>query len=279
MGMHYEMVFTCFLKDDTPESVLDVLRWHTGMLADEPASVGSDEYPSPLLTPNPAGSAHLAGGEFAHLIQQRRGARDAWGLFVRVLWPDDILEELVSILELLAPHVDEPGYGGYFRAETDAWPYHDLALYGSLCSLSFGSFQIGRLLECYRPDRRIRPGPPRFAHATSSLAFLIRLRRPPRIHAYGHRPGRCPRPGLSRPGAGIDQARHQHRVMHGVPYSPYRRGQSRHISATNPSTRAVPRRARILSAVSRFNVCAPDFGIFVSGSVHTCLHEMGRTRG
>ncbi|MEU3828941.1 hypothetical protein AB0F36_27000 [Streptomyces sp. NPDC029080] len=28
--------------------------------------------------------------------------------------------ELVVMLELLAPHVEEPGFGGYFREEHDA---------------------------------------------------------------------------------------------------------------------------------------------------------------
>ncbi|MFE3637594.1 hypothetical protein [Streptomyces sp. NPDC059168] len=122
MSMRYEMVFTCFLKDDTPESVLDALRWHMGLRADRPESVGGVEYSHPLLTPNSDSNTNLAGGEVARLVHQARGSRDAWGLFVRVLWPDDILEELVSVLDLLAPHVDEPGYGGYFREEADAWP-------------------------------------------------------------------------------------------------------------------------------------------------------------
>ncbi|MFE4698928.1 hypothetical protein ACFRIC_17850 [Streptomyces sp. NPDC056738] len=122
MSIRYEMVFTCFLRDDTPESVLDALRWYMGLRADRPEPVGNDEYPHPLLTPNSDSSTHLAGGELAHLVHQSRGSRDVWGLFVRVLWPDAILEEAVAILELLAPHVDEPGYGGYFREEADAWP-------------------------------------------------------------------------------------------------------------------------------------------------------------
>ncbi|NYV74589.1 hypothetical protein [Streptomyces sp. UH6] len=122
MSLRYEMVLTCFLKDDTPESVLDALRWHMGLRADRPGSFGPDGCPHPLLTPTSDSDTRLAGGEFARLTHQSRGSHDVWGLFVRVLWPDDILEESVTILELLAPHVDEPGYGGYFREEADAWP-------------------------------------------------------------------------------------------------------------------------------------------------------------
>lgn len=121
VNIRYEMVFTCFLKDDAPQSVLDTLRWHMGLLTDRPAAVGADEYPHPLLTPNPDTDRPLPGGEFARLERQSRGGHDAWGLFVRVLRPD-LLDDVVSLLELLAPHVDEPDYAGYFRAEADPWP-------------------------------------------------------------------------------------------------------------------------------------------------------------
>jgi hypothetical protein len=46
----------------------------------------------------------------------------AWGLFSRNYWLDDEMGELVTILDLLAPHIEEPGYGGYFREEYDAEP-------------------------------------------------------------------------------------------------------------------------------------------------------------
>ncbi|MFD5417556.1 hypothetical protein ACFWJT_05955 [Streptomyces sp. NPDC127069] len=122
MSMRYEMVFTCFLRGDTPESVLNTLRWHMSLRADRPGTVSADEHPFPLLTPNSNSETHLAGGELSRLVPQSRGSRDVWGLFVRISWPEEILEESVSILELLAPHVDEPGYGGYFRPEAGAWP-------------------------------------------------------------------------------------------------------------------------------------------------------------
>ncbi|MFE0701068.1 hypothetical protein [Streptomyces sp. NPDC058872] len=41
----------------------------------------------------------------------------ARGLFSRNHWLDDEMGELVTILDLLAPHIEEPGYGGYFREE------------------------------------------------------------------------------------------------------------------------------------------------------------------
>ncbi|MGW2825910.1 hypothetical protein ACWC24_33625 [Streptomyces sp. NPDC001443] len=157
MSMRYEMVFTCFLKDDTPESVLDSLRWHMGLRADPPGSVGTDAYPHPLLTPKSGSDTHLAGGELARLVHQSRGSRDVWGLFVRVLWPDDILEEAVSILELLAPHVDEPGYGGYFHAEADAWP--------SVYMFREGTYDVTGPMSDFRQDGDAGAGgrrPPEF---------------------------------------------------------------------------------------------------------------------
>ena len=33
MSYHYEVVFGCFLREDTPETVLDTLRWHMGETA------------------------------------------------------------------------------------------------------------------------------------------------------------------------------------------------------------------------------------------------------
>ena len=79
MSVHYEMVFTCFLKDNTPESVLtpSAGTWTSR------AAVGTDECPYPLLTPNADSNTHLAGGELARLVHQSRGSRNAWGLFVR----------------------------------------------------------------------------------------------------------------------------------------------------------------------------------------------------
>ncbi|GAA1090846.1 hypothetical protein [Kitasatospora arboriphila] len=130
MSLRFEMVFSCFLRDDTPEPVLDILRWHMGLCTDRdrtPAGEAgeADEHPHPLLTPGSDDHTYLAGGEFARMLRQSRGSRHARGLFVLVVWLDDLddmLEGLAPILELLAPHVDEPGYGGYFREEFDVMP-------------------------------------------------------------------------------------------------------------------------------------------------------------
>ena len=79
----------------------------------------------PLLDPDP--DSCLPGGDVASLQRQLRGhaaGRDihAWGLFARNYWLDDEIGELSTILELLAPHVEDTGHGGYFREEYEAQP-------------------------------------------------------------------------------------------------------------------------------------------------------------
>ena len=125
MSLHFEVVFTCFLRDDTPETVLEALRWHLGLVAERPAGLDADDHTSPVLTPDPDG--RLPGGDVASLQRQSRGFTAghelfAWGLLSRNYWLDDEMGELVTILDLLAPHIEEPGYGGYFREEYDAEP-------------------------------------------------------------------------------------------------------------------------------------------------------------
>ncbi|MFD7408409.1 hypothetical protein ACFV7R_38470 [Streptomyces sp. NPDC059866] len=127
MSLHYEVVFACFLRDGTPETVLAALQWHTGATADRPPHLDANEHPYPLLVLSP--DSWLPGGDFASLQRQSRGNRDAWGLFTRNFWLDDDIGELVTILDLLAPHVEDPGYGGYIREEDDGKPsfftFHD----------------------------------------------------------------------------------------------------------------------------------------------------------
>ncbi|MFJ4321490.1 hypothetical protein ACIP46_40525 [Streptomyces lavendulae] len=120
MSLHYEVVFACFLRDGTPEPVLDALRWHIGANADRPPNLDADEHPYPLLVPCP--DTYLAGGDIATLQHQSRGNWNAWGLFTRNFWLDDGIGELVTILDLLAPHVEDSGYGGYMREEDASKP-------------------------------------------------------------------------------------------------------------------------------------------------------------
>ncbi len=125
MSLYYEVVFTCFLRDNTPGTVLDALRWHLGMSLGRPSGLGTDEHMYPVLTPDP--ESRLPGGDFASFQRQCRGFATghklyAWGLFSRNYWLDDEIGELVTILDLLAPYVEEPGYGGYFREECDSEP-------------------------------------------------------------------------------------------------------------------------------------------------------------
>lgn len=118
MSVYYEVVFACFLRDETPEESLDALRWHLGQLADRPASLMPEDDPDRLLCPNPA--SRLPGGDIASLSRQLRRTADgqevhAWGLFSRTLCPDENLSELATIMALLAANVADDGYGGYYR--------------------------------------------------------------------------------------------------------------------------------------------------------------------
>ncbi|MFG2564179.1 hypothetical protein ACGFR6_01910 [Streptomyces sp. NPDC048567] len=116
MSLHYEVVFTCFLRADTPAPVLDALRWHLGLTEEPPPGHGEGEYAYPLLTPDP--HSRLPGGDFASLRLQDEG----WGLYSRNYWLDDDMGELVTVLDLLAPHVATPCFGGCFREEYDTEP-------------------------------------------------------------------------------------------------------------------------------------------------------------
>ncbi|MFE7560153.1 hypothetical protein [Kitasatospora sp. NPDC057500] len=125
MSLHYEVVLTCSLRGDTPDTVLEALRWHLGLVPERPSGLDPDEHAYPLLAPDPDG--RLPGGDFAALRPRSRSSTAgrelcAWGLFSRNHWLDDDLGGLVTILDLLAPHVEDPGYGGYFREEYDAAP-------------------------------------------------------------------------------------------------------------------------------------------------------------
>lgn len=125
VSLHYEVVFTCFLRDDTPDTVLAALRWHLGLAPERPAELDAEEHSYPLLSPDP--DSRLPGGDFVSLRRQSRGFTPggelhAWGLFSRNLWLDDMMGDLYTVLDLLAPHVEEPGYSGYFREEFDTEP-------------------------------------------------------------------------------------------------------------------------------------------------------------
>ena len=45
------------------------------------------------------------------------GEPRAWDLFVRMEWIDDLTLQLDALLELIAPHVAQQGYGGHIRDE------------------------------------------------------------------------------------------------------------------------------------------------------------------
>ncbi|MFI6520653.1 hypothetical protein ACIBF1_34225 [Spirillospora sp. NPDC050679] len=122
MSLHFEVVFTCLLRADTPDSVLAALRWHLGLDAERPADLDEEEHAYPLLAPDPA--SFLPGEDFASLRRKSRdhaagGGPYVWELSSRNHWLDDDLGELVTVLDLLAPYAEDSDCGGYFREEHD----------------------------------------------------------------------------------------------------------------------------------------------------------------
>jgi hypothetical protein len=120
MSLHYEVMFSCYLLDDTPVEVIEELRWHLGLPGGRLATADAgDAYP--LLRPDP--DSRLPGGDVASLQRQLRGhPAGVWGLFARNLWLDDDLGAMTTILDLISPYVAEDGYGGCFRETHDIKP-------------------------------------------------------------------------------------------------------------------------------------------------------------
>jgi hypothetical protein len=123
MSERYEIVLSCFLRGDVPESVLAACRWHLGMTSDCPEDLDEEEHPWPLLLPSPG--SRLPGGDSATLrrseMEDERGHL-MWELFARNHWVDDHLLMLDALLALIAPHIAVPGYGGHLRHEYDTEP-------------------------------------------------------------------------------------------------------------------------------------------------------------
>ncbi|MFD3437551.1 hypothetical protein ACFWU3_08600 [Streptomyces sp. NPDC058685] len=118
MSDHYEVVFSCFLRDDTPASVMNDLRWHLGMDAEDPEDLDDGQL-RPLLAPGNDNS-RIPGGDIVSLRRTvqgftQSGERYEWELFARNDWIDDSMLYLRDLLDLLAPHIAHPGYGGHFR--------------------------------------------------------------------------------------------------------------------------------------------------------------------
>ncbi|MFJ7626813.1 hypothetical protein ACIQZN_10020 [Streptomyces sp. NPDC097595] len=49
MSLHYEVVFTCSLREDTPAPVLDALRWHLGLSEEPPQGYGEEDETRPTV--------------------------------------------------------------------------------------------------------------------------------------------------------------------------------------------------------------------------------------
>jgi hypothetical protein len=125
VSVSYEVVFSLFLRDDTPGEVLAELRWHLGLAADRPGPWALG-YETPVLRPGE--SSRLAGGESAALSRQYRtdaagAGRPAWGLHVRVFWPDDQWAELWwQVAAWLSRYAASDGYAGFYREADGAEP-------------------------------------------------------------------------------------------------------------------------------------------------------------
>ncbi|MER8186943.1 hypothetical protein [Kitasatospora sp. NPDC094015] len=171
MMPHFEVVLTCVLRDDTPDTVLDALRWHLGTIPERPSSLNPDEHPYAVLTPDP--ESPLPGGDFASLRRRSRVSpagheRYSWGLFSRNRWPDDEMGLIVMVLHLLAPHVEEPGYSGYYREEHDPRP--------TILTFQDGSYGTLKPLPQPTAGGRVGPGACRDQVEGSATSSPLRLR-------------------------------------------------------------------------------------------------------
>lgn len=125
VSLHFEVVFSLFLREDTPDDVMHELRYHLGLSTQRPANLEID-YGHPVLEPNP--DSYLPGGEQAVLRKQYRYHRagvehHAWGLHVRLHWVDDAWGELWwFVASWLAPFVEDNGYAGFYREDRDERP-------------------------------------------------------------------------------------------------------------------------------------------------------------
>ncbi|WP_394615259.1 hypothetical protein JNUCC0626_36465 [Lentzea sp. JNUCC 0626] len=125
MSLHFEVVYSFFLRDDTPPETLDELRYHLGLSEIRPPNLVVD-YDHPVL--EPVAESYLPGGEHVALRRQSRGRnRDgeiyAWGLYARLYWVDDQWAEVWwQVAQWLAPYAADDGYGGFYREEQDERP-------------------------------------------------------------------------------------------------------------------------------------------------------------
>ncbi|MFB8085888.1 hypothetical protein [Streptomyces sp. NPDC055992] len=124
MSERYEIVLSCFLRCDVPESVLAACRWHLGMTADCPEDLDEEEHPWPLFLRH--SGSRLPGGDSVAVrpsqSMEDEGGHPMWELFARNYWVDDNLLMLDALLALVAPHIAVPGYGGFLRHEHDTEP-------------------------------------------------------------------------------------------------------------------------------------------------------------
>lgn len=129
MSLHYEVVFSLFLRVDTPDEVLAELRWHLGLCTQRPG-LWALGYETPVLAPGE--SSRLAGGESAALsLQYRSGVagspqtsteEHAWGLHARLFWLDDQWAEVWwQVVTWLSPYACD-GYAGFYREQDEEQP-------------------------------------------------------------------------------------------------------------------------------------------------------------
>ena len=118
MSSHYEVVFSLFLREDTPVGVLDELRWHLGLSPERPEDRAVEYGEQPVLLPH--SQTYLPGSETATLRHQYRWTlrgidEYSWGLHVRLYWLDDHWADVWwQVVYWLAPYADD-GYAGFVR--------------------------------------------------------------------------------------------------------------------------------------------------------------------
>jgi len=127
VSLHYEVVFSLFLRDDTPVEVLDELRWHLGVTDEPPAVRALPDVDWPALRPQEE-TGWLPGADVAELRRQYRTTRlgvdnYAWALHARCCWYDDERDHVWwDMAAWLAPYAAEEGYAGFYREESEDVP-------------------------------------------------------------------------------------------------------------------------------------------------------------
>jgi hypothetical protein len=113
MSLHFEVVVSCYVRDDLDPTALQELRWHIGK---GPRPVTASE-PEPFFGSDEA--SRLPGGDitkFETALGHRSGQAPT-GLFVRRFMLDDRLYDLMTPICRWVADVALDGYAGFWREE------------------------------------------------------------------------------------------------------------------------------------------------------------------